>query len=67
MSTPAFTLASVMTNILTALQDILGNVAQVLAQNAQVIATVIVLGGLTYVLVRYGRRIFSGISGFFRF
>jgi len=67
MSTPAFTLADVMTNILIALQDILGNVAQVLAQNANVIATVLVLGGLTYVLVRYGRRIFSGLAGFFRF
>jgi len=67
MATPVYTLADVMNNILVALQDILGEVAKTIAENAGVIATVLVLGGLTYVLVRYGARIFRGIAGFFRF
>jgi len=66
MSTPTYTLADIMTNILTAIQDVLGEVAKTIAENASVIASVIVLGGLAYVMVRYGSRIFRGVSGFFR-
>ena len=64
--TPTYTLADVMTNILTAIQDILGEVAKVIAENAPTIATVLVIGGLAYVMVRYGSRVFRGVSGFFR-
>jgi len=66
MSTPTYTLADIMTNILNAIQDILGNVASVLAENASTIASVLVLGGLAFMMVRYGSRIFRGIAGFFR-
>ena len=66
MSTPTYTLADVMQNILTAIQDTLGEIAKVLAENASVVATVLVLGGLSYAMVRYGSRIFRGLTGFFR-
>jgi len=66
MSTPTYTLADIMTNILSAIQDILGEVAKVIAENASVIASVLVLGGLAYTMVRYGSRIFRGVAGFFR-
>lgn len=66
MATPTYTLADVMSNILVAIQDILGSVAATIAENASVVATVLVLGALSMVMVRYGGRIFRGISGFFR-
>lgn len=64
--TPTYSLADVMQNILTAIQDILGEVAKVIAENAATVATVIVVGGLATVMVKYGSRIFRGVSGFFK-
>jgi hypothetical protein len=64
--TPSYTLADIMTNILTAIQNIIGEVAKVLAENAGVIATVVIIGGVAMLLWRYGSRIFSGVSGMFR-
>jgi len=64
--TPTYTLADIMTNILTAIQNILGEVAKVIAENAGVIATVLVIGGVAFLLWRYGSRIFSSITGLFR-
>lgn len=66
MSTPTYTIGEIMSNILAAIQDILGEVARVIAENASVIATVMVIGGLAVMLWRYGRRIFGGISAWFR-
>jgi len=66
MSTPTYTLADIMSNILAAIQDILGEMAKVIAENASVIATLVVLGGLSYSMVRYGSRIFRGVASFFR-
>jgi len=65
MSTPP-SLADIMSQILNAVQTVIYQVASALAENASVIATVIVLGGLTYAIVRYGRRIFSGFTSFLR-
>lgn len=64
MATPAYTLSDIMSSILTAIQNILGEVANVLAENATTIATVLVLGGLAYVMVRQGGRIFRGVGRF---
>jgi len=66
MATPAYTIGEVLNYILTAIQDILGEVAKTIAENASVIATVVVLGGLSMALWRYGGRIFRGIAGWFR-
>jgi len=66
MATPAYTIGEVLNYILTAIQDILGEVAKTIAENASVIATVVVLGGLGMLLWRYGSRIFRGIAGWFR-
>jgi len=66
MSTPTYSLTDILTNMLNAIQDILGNIAKVVAENASVIATVVVLGGLTYFLATYGTRLFRGIFGWFR-
>ena len=64
--TPTYTLSDVMQNILTAIQDILGEVAKTIAENASTIATVIVVGGLATMMVKYGSKIFRGVSGFFK-
>jgi len=64
--TPTYTLADVMQNILTAIQDILGEVAKVIAENAATVATVIVVGGMATMLVKYGSKIFRSVSGLFR-
>jgi hypothetical protein len=64
--TPSYSLADIMANILAAIQNIIGEVAKVLAENAGTIATVVIIGGVAMLLWRYGSRIFSGISGMFR-
>lgn len=58
----AYTLNDILNSILTAIQDILGNIASTIADNASVIATLVVLGGLTFAVVRYGSRIFGTFS-----
>lgn len=63
---PTYTIVEVMTNILSALQDTLYYISSAIADNASVIATVIVLGGLSMVIMKYGTRIFKGVGGFFR-
>ena len=63
---PGYTLAEVLNNILTAIQDILYYVASAIAENASVIATVVVIGALAFLVMRYGSRIFSGITGWLR-
>ncbi len=65
-TTPTYTLADIMQNILTAIENIIGEVSKVLAENAGIVATVVVIGGVAMLLWRYGTRIFSGISGLFR-
>jgi len=59
----AYTLNDILNSILTAVQDILGNVASAISDNASVIATLVVLGGLTYAVTRYGTRIFRQVAG----
>ncbi len=49
-----------------AIQNILGEVASVLAENASVIATVVVIGGVAALLWRYGGNIIRGVTGIFR-
>ena len=66
MSTPAYTISDIVNNILVAIQDIIGEVANVLAANASNIATALVVGGFAYLLMRYGSRVFRGITGLFR-
>lgn len=61
-----YTLAEVLNSILSAIQDILYYVAKAIADNASVIATVVVIGALAFLVMRYGTRIFSGITGWLR-
>ena len=65
MSTPP-SLADILSQVLNALQTIIYQIASAIAENASVIATVVVLGGLTYAVMRYGTRIFRGIVGWMR-
>jgi hypothetical protein len=64
--TPTYTLADIMGNILVAIENIIGEIAKVIAENAGVIATVVIIGGIALLLWRYGSRIISGVSGMFR-
>jgi hypothetical protein len=66
MAPSPYTLADVLTNILTALQDILYYVANAIAENASVIATVVVIGGIAFLVMRYGTRIFRAVTGWLR-
>ena len=65
MSTPP-SLADILTAVLNAIQTIMYQVATAIADNASVIATALVLGGLVFVMFRYGTRIFRGLTGWFR-
>jgi len=59
-------LSDVLNSIMNTIVTILQNVINVISQNASTIATLLVTGGLVYLVVRYGRRIFSGISDLLR-
>ena len=65
MSTP-YTLSDVLGRLLDALQTILYKIADAIASNAEIIATVIIIGGLAYAVYRYGSRLIGRIAGFFR-
>jgi predicted PurR-regulated permease PerM len=62
----AYTLADVLSNVLSALQDILYYVSSAIASNAQIIATVVVVGALVYLVWRYGGRVLRGVTGWLR-
>jgi len=60
------TLGDVLNSIMNTIVQVLSNVVNVIAQNAGTIATILVIGGLVFVTVRYGKRIFAGISDFLK-
>jgi len=62
----AYTLTDVMNSLLTAVQEILGNIAQAIVDNAAVIAQIIVIGGLVFGVVRFGSSVVRRITGFAR-
>jgi hypothetical protein len=59
-------LADVLTNILNAVTTILAEVTKAIADNASVIASVLVIGGLAFIFIRYGSRIFRTVSTLLR-
>jgi len=65
MATPP-SLADVLSQILSAIQTILYEVATAIANNASTLATVLVLGAIAFVVMRYGSRMFRGIMTWFR-
>ena len=65
MATPP-SLADIMTAVLNTIQTVLYEIASAISENAGVIASVLVLGALTFLVVRYGTRMFRGVVGFFR-
>jgi hypothetical protein len=60
------TLADVMTNVLNAVVAVLYQITKVIADNASVIATILVVGAVAFLAYRYGSRIFRGITGWLR-
>jgi predicted PurR-regulated permease PerM len=65
-STTSPSLSDVLNSIMNTIVTVLQNVVNVISQNASTIATLLVTGGLVFLVVRYGRRIFSGISDLLR-
>jgi len=65
-STTSPSLSDVLNSIMNTIVTVLQNVINVISQNASTIATLLVTGGLVFLVVRYGRRIFSGISDLLR-
>jgi hypothetical protein len=65
MSAPP-SLADILTAVLNAVQTIMYQIASVIADNATVIANVLVLGGLAVGVYAVGRRLVRMISGWFR-
>jgi hypothetical protein len=60
------TLSDVLNSIMNTIVSVLQNVINVISQNAATIATLLVVGGLVFLTVRYGRRIFAGITELLR-
>jgi hypothetical protein len=65
MATPP-SFADIMTNILNAVAGVIGAIATALAENASVIGLVIVVGALAFMVMRFGSRIFRGVTDWFR-
>jgi len=65
MSTPP-SLADILNSVLSALQTIMYEIATAIADNASVIATAVVLGGLAFLVMNYGTRIFRGVTSWIR-
>jgi len=65
MATPP-SLADILTSILNTLQTVMYEISSAIAENAGVIASALVLGGLAYAVMRYGSRIFRGFTSWLR-
>lgn len=65
MSTPP-SLADILTQVLGAIQTILYEVATAIADNASVIASVAVLGFIGLAVMRFGSRMFRGLTTWLR-
>lgn len=65
MSTPP-SLSDILNQVLNAIQTILYEVASAVAENASVIATALVLGGIVYFIVRNYGSWFRSIATWFR-
>jgi hypothetical protein len=65
MSTPP-ALSDILTQVLNALQTIMYEIASAIAENASVIATAVVLGGIAFLVMNYGARIFRGVTSWVR-
>jgi len=65
MTTPP-SLVDILNNVLSAITTILSSVASAIAENASVIATIVVVGALVYMVMRFGSRIFSGVTAWVR-
>jgi hypothetical protein len=65
MSTPP-SLADILTSILNAIQTILAEVATAIADNAGVIASVVVTGFIAFAVMKFGSKMLRGVTGWFR-
>lgn len=61
-----YELTEVMTAILGGIQDTLYYIATAIADNASVIATVVVVGALAMMVMKYGTKIFRGATGWLK-
>jgi hypothetical protein len=62
----ATSLSDVLNSIMNTIVSVLQNVIGVISNNAGIIATLLVVGGLVFLTVRYGRRIFAGVTELLR-
>lgn len=59
----AYTLVDVLNALMAGIQDTLYFIAKAVADNAQVIATIVIVGVLAYAVMRFGSRIFRSVTG----
>jgi hypothetical protein len=52
--------------ILEAVETIMSEIASAISTNAAVIAEVAVLGGLAFLMMRFGSRVFSGMTSWIK-
>jgi len=58
-----YSLSDIVNMIIGAVKDILGSIAAKISENTDLIAEAVVLGALTYGVVRYGSNVFRSITG----
>ena len=57
------TISDILNNVFNAIVTVIQGVASNISSLATVIAQALVLGAVTFALVRYGSRLFRGITG----
>jgi len=67
MSAPsAPDLGTLINNVVSALISVFQSVVTAISENASTIATLIVVGGIAYMVFRYGKRYLSGLMDWFK-
>jgi hypothetical protein len=62
MSTPP-SISDILTSILNAITTAIGAIATAISDNASVIGTILIVGGLITMTMAFGRKAFSGLGG----
>lgn len=65
MSTPP-SIGDILNSILSAIQGVIGAVANAIADNAEVIGTVLIIGALIVAVMSIGRKSIGGLMGWFK-
>lgn len=63
MSTTVSPLSAALSSILSAVEGVITEIANVVEQNASLIGDVVAIGALVFLVVKFGNRVFGALGG----